>query len=384
MLCQFSLCRLRGSLGALCEAWARAGGENFRRVSPAFNFPVSQLSLLPCPRCILKLRSTSCRCSRRRTQSSKRCTLRRTRAIRRRRGISSGSTPRAKSTGSNSPSSRTASLLENRCVAVPESLNPAPNLEKRGFPDFSLLTRCAVQEATWYPDATLNTCYNAIDRHVLAGFGERVCFNFHSAYPAAAAVATRSITYEEMLWDVQVLAGVLRHKLNVKKGDRVVIYFPNSIEGAVSMLSVNISIIYSIPRLSPATKRVRTILIFLGCNRACARIGAIHSTVFGGFAPKELAKRIEDAQPVAILASSCGLEPNKVIDYKCAFQLSRSLPAIALDAADISTTRQHSSTKLSLTPRTNVLSSSSDERRLLDTLCRSSAPPARNTIGIRR
>lgn len=131
----------------------------------------------------------------------------------------------------------------------------------------------------------MNTCYNALDRHVLAGFGERTAFHHYSPLPAAAAQASRSMTYEELLWEVQVLAGVLRHKFGVQKGDRVVIYFPMILQCAVAML-------------------------------ACARIGAIHSVVFGGFASKELAKRIEDAQPKVIISASCGLEPKGIIDYK--------------------------------------------------------------------
>ncbi len=118
----------------------------------------------------------------------------------------------------------------------------------------------------------MNTCYNALDRHCLNGFGKRVCFHHYSPLPAASAQPESMLTYSEVLWEVQALAGVLRHKLKVKKGDTVIIYFPMILEGAIAML-------------------------------ACARIGAIHSVVFGGFAAKELSKRIEDAKPAAILAA---------------------------------------------------------------------------------
>ncbi|KAL8276541.1 hypothetical protein RQP46_011031 [Phenoliferia psychrophenolica] len=137
---------------------------------------------------------------------------------------------------------------------------------------------------TWFPRATMNTAYNCLDRHVQAGFGDRPCLHHYSPLPAAENKPSRTLTYSDVLYKTQVLAGVLRHKLGVQKGDRVIIYMPMILDGVIAML-------------------------------ACARIGAIHSVVFGGFAPKELAKRIDDAQPKAILAASCGLEPGRIIDY---------------------------------------------------------------------
>lgn len=80
------------------------------------------------------------------------------------------------------------------------------------------------QRPTWYPDGTLNTCYNALDRHVLNGFGDRVCFEHYSPLPAASASPRQTMTYLEVLDEVKALAGVLRHKLGVKKGDRVIVY----------------------------------------------------------------------------------------------------------------------------------------------------------------
>ncbi|KAK4053531.1 hypothetical protein OIV83_001699 [Microbotryomycetes sp. JL201] len=140
------------------------------------------------------------------------------------------------------------------------------------------------KKPSWFPDGRLNTCYNCVDRHVLAGYGHRPAFHHVPTMPQSTGQRT-TVTYQELLDDVKVLAGVLKHSFGVKKGDRVVIYMPMIKQTAVAML-------------------------------ACARIGAIHSVVFGGFAPKELAKRIEDATPVLVMAASCGLEPKAIIDYK--------------------------------------------------------------------
>ena len=132
----------------------------------------------------------------------------------------------------------------------------------------------------WFAGGTLNTCFNALDRHVLAGRGEQTALIYDS--PVTGVTAT--YTYAALLAKVSTLAGALS-SLGVEKGDRVVIYMPMVPEAAIAML-------------------------------ACARIGAIHSVVFGGFAPAELAARIEDATPKAILSASCGIEPNRVIAYK--------------------------------------------------------------------
>ena len=132
----------------------------------------------------------------------------------------------------------------------------------------------------WFSGGRVNTCYNAVDRHVAQGRGEQAALIWDS--PVAGATA--SLTYRELQDEVAVLAGALRG-LGVEAGDRVLIYMPNVPEAAVGML-------------------------------ACARIGAIHSVVFGGFASSELATRIDDAQPKIVLAASCGLEPNRVVEYK--------------------------------------------------------------------
>ena len=132
----------------------------------------------------------------------------------------------------------------------------------------------------WFPGATLNTCFNALDRHVAAGRGDQVAVHYDSPVTGTK----RSITYAELLADVRRLAGALRGA-GVEKGDRVVIYLPMVPEAVAAML-------------------------------ACARIGAVHSVVFGGFAPAELAARIDDAQPKVVLTASCGIEPNRVVEYK--------------------------------------------------------------------
>ncbi len=131
----------------------------------------------------------------------------------------------------------------------------------------------------WFPDGELNTCANALDRHVAAGRGDRVAIIHDS--PLTGSL--RHITYAELLSEVSRFAGVLAG-LGVAKGDRVLLYLPMVPEAVVAML-------------------------------ACARLGAVHSVVFGGFAPAELAVRIDDAHPTVIIAASCGIEPGRVIEY---------------------------------------------------------------------
>ena len=132
----------------------------------------------------------------------------------------------------------------------------------------------------WFPDATCNTCFNALDRHVRDGRGEQVALIHDSPVTGTA----RSFTYAQVLDEVATLAAVLQD-LGVGKGDRVIVYMPMIPEAVFGML-------------------------------ACARIGAIHSVVFGGFAAKELATRIDDARPKVVLAASCGIEPSRVVAYK--------------------------------------------------------------------
>ncbi|WP_339716378.1 propionyl-CoA synthetase [uncultured Sneathiella sp.] len=132
----------------------------------------------------------------------------------------------------------------------------------------------------WFEGAEMNTCYNCLDRHVEEGRGDQDALIYDS--PMTGQVV--KFTYREFTDIVARFAGALASR-GITKGDRVLIYMPMVPEAAVAML-------------------------------ACARIGAIHSVVFGGFAPKELATRIDDAKPVAIIAASCGLEPGRTIAYK--------------------------------------------------------------------
>jgi propionyl-CoA synthetase len=132
----------------------------------------------------------------------------------------------------------------------------------------------------WFAGGVVNTCYNALDRHVAAGRGDQVALIHDS--PLAGTVSR--LTYAQMLTEVQTLAAVMAD-FGVVKGDRVILYMPMVPEAMLAML-------------------------------ACARIGAVHSVVFGGFAAKELATRIEDARPKLMLSASCGLEPGRIVHYK--------------------------------------------------------------------
>lgn len=131
----------------------------------------------------------------------------------------------------------------------------------------------------WFPDAELNTCFNAVDRHVIAGRGEQAAL----IYDSAMTGTKKTITYSQLLEEVSLFAGALANQ-GIIKGDRVIIYMPMIPEAVIAML-------------------------------ACARLGAIHSVVFGGFAANELAVRIDDANPKLIVTSSGGLEPGRIVEY---------------------------------------------------------------------
>ena len=133
----------------------------------------------------------------------------------------------------------------------------------------------------WFAGAVVNTCYNALDRHVANGRADQLALIHDS--PLAGGAITK-FTYAEMLHEVKTLAAVMAD-FGIAKGDRVILYMPMVPEAVVAML-------------------------------ACARIGAVHSVVFGGFAAKELATRIEDARPKLIFSASCGLEPGRIVQYK--------------------------------------------------------------------
>ena len=131
----------------------------------------------------------------------------------------------------------------------------------------------------WYEGGKTNTCYNALDLHIKNGLGEKIAL----IYDSPLTNSKKNITFNEMLNRVAVLAGAMQRS-GVNKGDRVIIYMPMIPEAVIAML-------------------------------ACARIGAVHSVVFGGFASKELASRIDDSEAKLILTASCGLEPGRIIEY---------------------------------------------------------------------
>ncbi|MCO5064677.1 MAG: propionyl-CoA synthetase [Rhizobiaceae bacterium] len=132
----------------------------------------------------------------------------------------------------------------------------------------------------WFAGADCNTCYNAVDRHVAGGRADQPAL----VYDSAMTGTQQTFTYAELKQQVVALASVLKNQ-GVRKGDRVIIYMPMVPEAVFAML-------------------------------ACARLGAIHSVVFGGFAARELATRIDDAKPDLIVSASCGLEPGRVVAYK--------------------------------------------------------------------
>ncbi|WP_054816468.1 AMP-binding protein [Nocardia arizonensis] len=159
-------------------------------------------------------------------------------------------------------------------------------------PPTQILDNAARPVARWFPDARLNTSVNALDRHVRDGHGDRAAL----IYDSAMSEDSRTYTYAELLREVAVFAGAML-RLGVGRGDRVVIYLPMIPEAVIAML-------------------------------ACARIGAVHSVVFGGFAAPELAARIDDAEPVLIVTASGGIEPHRRIEY----------PPIVLRALDLAET----------------------------------------------
>ncbi|MDB5571319.1 MAG: Acetyl-coenzyme synthetase [Hyphomicrobiales bacterium] len=150
----------------------------------------------------------------------------------------------------------------------------------------------------WFPDATCNTCWNAVDRHAEGARADQPAL----IYDSPVADAKRVYTYAQLRDEVAALAAVLQ-EFGVVKGDRVIVYMPMIAEAVMAML-------------------------------ACARIGAIHSVVFGGFAAKELATRIDDATPKLILTASCGIEPGRIVKYKplldAAIDLSSAKPQTVL------------------------------------------------------
>ena len=144
----------------------------------------------------------------------------------------------------------------------------------------TVLDRANPPHYRWFKGGVLNTCYNALDRHVEAGRGGRLAL----IYDSPITGKKRTFSYLELRDTVARLAGAIA-ALGVKQGDRVIVYMPMVPEAVMAML-------------------------------ACARLGAVHSVVFGGFAANELAARIDDAKPTAILSASCGIEPGRIVQYK--------------------------------------------------------------------
>jgi len=161
-----------------------------------------------------------------------------------------------------------------------------------------VLDATAKPAARWFAGGLLNTCWNAIDRHVAAGHGDRLAVIYDS--PVTDTVAR--FTYRQMQTKIAAFAGVLAAN-GVAKGDRVIVYMPMVPEALVAML-------------------------------ACARLGAVHSVVFGGFAANELAVRIDDCTPKAIVSASCGIEGAKVVPYKplldSAIAIARHKPGVCV------------------------------------------------------
>ncbi len=157
----------------------------------------------------------------------------------------------------------------------------------------------------WFPGATLNTCYNAVDRHVEGGRAEQTAL----IYDSPITGRKRTFTYAELQDEAAQVAGMLRG-LGITAGDRVIIYMPMVPEAVFAML-------------------------------ACARIGAIHSVVFGGFAAKELAARIDDAEPKVVLTASCGIEPGRIVEYKPLLEAANELASFRYEHCVVLQREQH-------------------------------------------
>ena len=158
-------------------------------------------------------------------------------------------------------------------------MDAAKNIDWHKKPTFAL-NHSNAPLYEWYTDSFVNTCFNAVDRHVKNGRANQTAI----IYDSPVTEKQLHLTYKDLLEKTSLLAGALINK-GITKGDRVIIYMPMVPEAIIAML-------------------------------ACARIGAIHSVVFGGFASNELAVRIDDARPKTILAASCGIEPGRIIEYK--------------------------------------------------------------------
>ncbi len=158
----------------------------------------------------------------------------------------------------------------------------------------------------WFTGGVVNTAYNCLDRHVERGRGAQAAL----IYDSPVTGQQRTYTYAELLEEVAAFAGVLL-EAGIEKGDRVILYMPMIPEALIAML-------------------------------ACARIGAIHSVVFGGFAANELAIRIEDTQPKLIISASCGIEPNRIVRYKPLLDQAIELSSASRTIASLCSARRRS------------------------------------------
>ena len=147
------------------------------------------------------------------------------------------------------------------------------------FPE-KILTKKSDYFYEWFSDGILNTCYNALDKNILEGRGDQVAIYYDSPITNLKS----KLTYNELKSKVEEFSGALK-KYNISKGDRVIVYMPMIPEAIIAVLAI-------------------------------ARIGAVHSVVFGGFAAKELAVRIDDCSPKLIISASCGIEPGRIVEYK--------------------------------------------------------------------
>lgn len=199
-----------------------------------------------------------------------------------------------------------AKALRERAITDPEGFwgEAAQLIDWYQEPSIVLDTSAA-PAAHWFPDGTLNTCFNAVDRHVRDGRGDQraIC------YDSPVTGTKRTYTYAELLDEVARVAGGLK-RLGVGKGDRVLIYMPMVPEAAFAML-------------------------------ACARLGAVHSVVFGGFSGAELSTRIDDCACKAILTASCGIEPARLVDYKPMIDEGRRLAEVKVEHVVVLQREQH-------------------------------------------
>lgn len=199
-----------------------------------------------------------------------------------------------------------AKAMRERAIADPEGFwGEAAELIDWYEKPTKILDTSAAPATHWFTDGTLNTCFNAIDRHVRDGRGDQRAL----CYDSPVTGTKRAYTYAQLLDEVSRVAGALK-RLGVEKGDRVLIYMPMVPEAAFAML-------------------------------ACARLGAVHSVVFGGFSGAELSVRIDDSACKVILTASCGIEPARLVDYKPMLDEGRRLASHQVNHVVVLQREQH-------------------------------------------